>query len=65
MRYYIFNLERLMFWKPGGRGYTRDYLEAGLYSDEKSKEIVFDRYCKKKKNMRIREDEINKLLVKK
>lgn len=65
MRYYILNLERLMFWKPKRKGYTNNCLEAGLYSDEESKEIVFDRYSKNKKNIRIKEEEINKLLFKK
>lgn len=40
MRYFVFDLERSMFWKANRRGYTSDYKEAGLYSYEEAKELV-------------------------
>lgn len=32
MKYYIYNFERNLFWKPGEQGYTDLKSEAGQYS---------------------------------
>lgn len=42
MRYYVFDLERSMFWKANRRGYTEDYKEAGLYNYEEASQLVKD-----------------------
>lgn len=59
MRYYIFNLERLKFWKSNRKGYTEYCEEAGLYSEKESYEIVSERY--NNKNIRISEKDVSEL----
>lgn len=59
MGYYIFNLERLKFWKNNKIGYTNNIEEAGRYTEKESYEIISDRY--NKKNIRISENDIGEL----